>query len=739
MAQQPIENLRKVRLEKLRKLRELGINPYPASWDLAEKRIKTAECPNLNLGSGVAVAGRIRAWREHGGIIFTDLNDATGKIQICFRRESLNSTDTLNFETLPLLDVGDFVGVSGELFQTKAGELTVLVKKYQLLTKSLCPLPSFWYGLRDIEERYRKRYLDLLMNPKVREVFATRTKVLRLFRQYLDEHGFVEVETPILQSIYGGAAARPFITHLNALDTDFYLRISNELYLKRLIVGGFEKVYEVSKDFRNEGMDRQHSPEFTQIEFYWAYADYENLMKFTEEILSFVIKELKGDLKFEFEGKILDFTPPLARVTYRDLILKHTGINIDEVNTEEALLATISEKKLKVDLSGVVGYGAILDALYKEFCRLKVIQPIFLIDHPAELMPLAKRKAKDPSKIESIQLLAVGYELLKAYSELNDPLDQKKRWLEQEGLAKKGLEEYEILDEDYIVALEYGMPPTAGWGMGIDRFTAILANQHTIRDVILFPLMRPEKPAVRTIDSQAMSSDVKTKADETLLIIGERVREHFPKMKVGVAIIEGVHVRKEAEELEDYKKQILDGVRDLQVEEIGKIPNIRAYRECFHAFGVDFHSRRPSPEALLRRVAAGRGLYKVNNAVDAYNLAVLQTKVGLGAFDLDKINLPKVLRFAREGEEITLLGESETTFIHEGELIYADQEGPVTLDLNYRDCDRAKITTQTKSVLLVADGCPGISREKVEEALNLGCELITRFAGGQIVKKFIVT
>jgi len=317
--------------------------------------------------------------------------------------------------------------------------------------------------------------------------------LLTLLRKYLDEHGFTEVETPILQPLYGGASARPFITHVDSLGTDFYLRISDELYLKRLIVGGFEKVYEVSKDFRNEGIDRQHSPEFTQIEFYWAYADYKNLMKFSEEMLSSVIETVKGGLKVEFEGQTLDFSLPWPRVTYRDLVLEHTGIDIDRVRAEQELRDVISKKGLKLDLAGVVGYGPIIDALYKEYCRPKLVQPTFLIDHPAELMPLAKRKLEDPSKIESIQLLAAGYEMFKAYSELNDPIDQKGRWEEQEGLAKKGLEEHEVLDADYIEALEYAMPPTAGWGMGIDRLTAILTDQHTIRDVILFPLMRPEK------------------------------------------------------------------------------------------------------------------------------------------------------------------------------------------------------------------------------------------------------
>ncbi len=482
---EPIENLRRIRIEKLEKLRQRGVDPYPSKF---EGRMEIETASKKKLGSKVKVAGRIVGWRGHGRLIFADLKDESGQLQLCFKQDELPSE---KFKLLELFDLGDFLGVEGSLFKTKAGELTVLVSDFQLLTKAIRPLPSTWHGLKDVEERYRKRYLDLLMNPPVRKVFETRTKILTLLREYLDEHGFVEVETPVLQPIYGGAAARPFTTHLNALDSDFYLRISDELYLKRLIVGGFEKIYEVSKDFRNEGIDRQHSPEFTQVEFYWAYADYHDLMEFSEKMLSHVVKEVCGSLQIEFEGQKLSFKSPWPRVTYRDLVLEHSGIDIDKAQTEKELKEAISDKGLKLDLSGVVGYGPLVDILYKEYCRPKIIQPTFLIDHPAELMPLAKRKTENSSRIESVQLLVSGYEVFKAYSELNDPQDQKVRWEEQEGLAKKGLAEHEVLDEDYIEALEYGMPPTAGWGMGIDRLTAILTDQHTIRDVILFPLMRP--------------------------------------------------------------------------------------------------------------------------------------------------------------------------------------------------------------------------------------------------------
>ncbi len=492
-----IDKIRRERLKKLENFKEKGVNPYPS-------RTKRTHSINEVLAGfdklsseerEVVLAGRIRLIREHGKITFLEFEDGSGERQESGRIQAFLSEEELGEEYqffLENFDLGDFIEIRGILFTTKTGEKTIKAEEYRILSKAIRPLPEKWHGLEDKEKRYRKRYLDLVMNPEVKKVFQKRTKVLRLLREYLGQRGFMEVETPILQPLYGGASAKPFITRLDSLDMEMYLRISDELYLKRLIVGGFPKVYEVSKDFRNEGIDRQHNPEFTQIEFYWAYADYEDLMDFTEDMLTSVIKEVCGKLKIEYGEEVLDFSSPWPRLTYREAILEHTGIDVDKVRTEEDLKEIISNKFSDFSFEDLVGYGSTLDSLYKEYVRPKLIQPCFLVDHPADLMPLAKRKDEDPFKIESFQLLVYGYELIKAYSELNDPIDQKERWLAQEGLAKKGLEEHEVLDEDYIEALEYGMPPTAGWGMGIDRLTAILTNQHSIRDVIFFPFMRPK-------------------------------------------------------------------------------------------------------------------------------------------------------------------------------------------------------------------------------------------------------
>jgi len=482
----PLQELRKIRLQKLEEIKKLGIDPYPARC----RRQHTVTQALAKMGQKAAVAGRIRATRGHGGIQFFDLQDASGQIQLVFKKDNLSP---ITYRLLPLLDLGDFVAAQGRVFKTKAGEISIAVEGFQLLTKSLRPLPSKWYGLKDVEERYRRRYLDLLMNPKVKEVFYLRTKILTTIREFLDQEGFLEVETPILQEMYGGASARPFVTHHNALGCDLFLRISNELYLKRLIVGGFEKAYEVAKDFRNEGIDRAHNPEFTQVEFYWAYADYEDLMKLTERLLTKILKVTLGKTKFKFEGKTLDFTAPLPRVYFRDILLKETGIDANKIKTAKDLLAAIKKQKIRLDLKGVNGLGVIFDKLYKEKVRPKLIQPTFLLDYPASMIALAKRKEDDHSKIATVQLLANGYELIKAYNELNDPIDQRKRWLETENQAKKGDKEAERLDKDYVEALEYGMPPTAGWGMGLARFVSLLAGKHSLKDVILFPTLKPER------------------------------------------------------------------------------------------------------------------------------------------------------------------------------------------------------------------------------------------------------
>lgn len=477
-----IDEIVKARQEKLGKAQQLGWSPYTSKFEKHEDIRYALE----NEGEKVQTAGRIVSFREHGNIAFADLRDPTGKIQVFFKKDSIGKEA---FKNLRLLDIGDFLGVVGEVGKTNAGEISIIPEEYTLLTKSMLPLPNEWFGLKDTETRYRKRYLDLILNQDVKEIFETRSKVVTLLRHYMDKHGFLEVETPVLQPIYGGASAKPFTTHYNALDAQFYLRIAVELYLKRLVVGGIEKVYEMGKNFRNEGFSRQHNPEFTMLEFYWAYADYNDLMKFTEDMLTTVIKELKGTSKVLFEGEEYDFSPPWPRKSFHELYQEYLNIDLAEYNTEEKFDAIIKERNLLDE--EVIGYARKLDEVYKKHIRPQLKGPLFLVDHPVELKPLAKRREDDPSKSAGFQLLVAGMEFINAYNELNDPQDQKARWEEDMKVGKRGGDDFQVLDEDYIEALSYGMPPTAGWGMGIDRLVAFLTNQHAIKDVILFPTMKP--------------------------------------------------------------------------------------------------------------------------------------------------------------------------------------------------------------------------------------------------------
>jgi lysyl-tRNA synthetase, class II len=480
-----IDELKTNRIHKLDNLKQQKINPYPATI----KRDMEITAALKHENQTISVVGRVMALRGHGKIIFADIKDLSGQIQTVFKADIL---EPVTFSLLNNLDIGDFLSVTGKIGKTQAGEPSVFVMDFQIISKSLRPMPDKWHGLSDIEERYRQRYVDLLVNDDVKKIFMMRSKIIKFLRNFLDRDGFVEVETPVLQPLYGGASAKPFVTHHNTLDTDMYLRISDELYLKRLVVGGFEKVFEIGKDFRNEGMDREHNPEFTMLEFYWAYADYSILMEYTEKMISELVKEVTGSMQIEFDGQKLDFTPPWPRQTYRDIVLQYSGIDIDVSDNEEKLLKEVEAKQIKLDLKGIVGYGALLDTLYKSCTRPKLIGPMFLINRPTAFVALAKRLPEDPRYTASFQALVVGRELLNAYNELNDPIDQANRWRDSEKLGQKGQTDFEMFDADYIRALEYGMPPTAGWGMGIDRLTAILTNQHSIKDVILFPTLRPE-------------------------------------------------------------------------------------------------------------------------------------------------------------------------------------------------------------------------------------------------------
>ncbi len=487
----PLEE-RSARLGKLQAAVAMGIQPYPSRCERTHTIQEVQHGFDTLAGESteVTVTGRLKAVRGHGGACFADLEDGTQKIQLHLKSDVLGATSFETFEKL--VDRGDFIQVSGTCFVTKRGERSIEAKRWTLLTKSLAPLPDKWHGLTDTEARYRRRELDLISNPEVRLLFKKRSLLVSELRHFMEEEGFMEVETPVLQGIAGGATARPFITHHNALGIDMYLRIATELHLKRLVVGGFERVYEIGRIFRNEGIDHLHNPEFTTIEFYQAYADYNDLMSMTERMLARLVERVCGTLIVEHDGAKIDFAGTYPRLTFRDAIKQYADIDIENFPTRHELAAAAEAKGVKVEPKD--DRGAILDNLYKRTVRGSIVDPTFIIDHPTEILPLAKRRADNPNYVESFQLvLGRGVELIKAFSELNDPLDQRARFEEQEKLRAGGDDEAQPMDEEFIAALEAGMPPTAGFGMGIDRLAALLTGSHSLKEVILFPTLRPEE------------------------------------------------------------------------------------------------------------------------------------------------------------------------------------------------------------------------------------------------------
>ena len=503
-----------IRRQSLDELRNLGIEPYPAAlYEVNAYSTDIKEEFNNEEKRPVSIAGRIMSRRIMGKASFIELQDSKGRIQVYITRDDIcpgEDKELYNTVFKKLLDIGDFIGITGFVFRTQMGEISVHAESLTVLAKALKPLPVVkmkdgveYDKFTDPELRYRRRYVDLVVNDDVKDIFIKRTHIFNAMREFINKFGYLEVDTPVLQSIPGGAAARPFITHHNALDIDLYLRVANELYLKRLIVGGFEGVYEFSRDFRNEGMDRTHNPEFTVMEIYVAYKDYKWMMEFTEQMLEYIAIKVLGTTKIKIGDKKIDFKAPYKRVTMLDSIKEHTGIDI--AGMDETQLRDVC-KKLNVEVNETMGKGKLIDEIFGEKCEGNYIQPTFIIDYPIEMSPLCKRHRSNPELTERFELMVNGKEICNAYSELNDPIDQRERFEEQLRLSEKGDDEAMFIDQDFLRALEYGMPPTSGMGIGMDRLTMLLTGQTTIQEVLLFPQMRPEKKVKK--DSTAKYAEI---------------------------------------------------------------------------------------------------------------------------------------------------------------------------------------------------------------------------------------
>jgi lysyl-tRNA synthetase class 2 len=481
-----LSELKKVRLEKLQELQESGIDPFGARFERDATAQKITDEFTALEGHTVRLAGRIMSKRRHGKAGFADLQDLSGSIQLYFRKEDVGEEA---YELFKKLDMGDILGLEGEVFRTQKGEISVHVRHFEYLSKSLNPLPEKWHGLKDVELRYRQRYVDLIVNPEVRSVFVKRSRIIKEMRNYLDNQGFLEVETPMMHPIPGGATARPFVTHHNTLDMDLYLRIAPELYLKRLLVGGLEKVYEINRSFRNEGISTRHNPEFTMLEIYQAYADYEVMMEITENLIADAAQKINGSLQVEFDGQIIDFTTPWRRIPMLEAIQEHTGVDFSSLSTDAEAREAATGLGMKVEKNAT--RGEIINEAFEAFVEDKLIQPTFIYGHPVEISPLAKRNRQHPEFTDRFEAFIMQREIANAFSELNDPIDQRGRFMQQVEKRAGGDAEAHMMDEDYLNALEYGMPPAGGLGIGIDRVVMLITGSTSIRDVILFPTLRP--------------------------------------------------------------------------------------------------------------------------------------------------------------------------------------------------------------------------------------------------------
>lgn len=483
-----LSEILQIRRQKLIDLQEKGKDPFiNVSFERTHHSVEVLEQFDKLEGAQVSIAGRILSKRVMGKASFAHIMDSEGTIQIYLRSNDVGEDVYNEFKSI---DIGDIVGVNGDVFKTHKGEISIKVKDIILLSKSLQPLPEKWHGLKDVDLRYRQRYVDLIVNPEVRQTFIMRSKIIQAMRRYLDDRGYLEVETPILQNTAGGATARPFVTHHNTLDIDMYMRIATELHLKRLIVGGFEKVYEIGRIFRNEGMSIKHNPEFTMIELYEAYTDYEGMMKLTEDMISSIAMTVLGTMKITYQGEIIDLTPPWTRLTMIDAINKYASVDFNQIKDDEE--ARQIGRQLKVHVEELSTKGQILNSVFEEYVEQNLVQPIFIIDYPIEVSPLAKRRNDNPGLTYRFELFITRREMANAFSELNDPIDQKNRFITQANRRASGDAEANMMDEDFINALEYGMPPTGGLGIGIDRIVMLLTNSYSIRDVILFPTMKPK-------------------------------------------------------------------------------------------------------------------------------------------------------------------------------------------------------------------------------------------------------
>ncbi|MDA1338430.1 MAG: lysine--tRNA ligase, partial [bacterium] len=665
----------------------------------------------------------------HGKLVFMDVTDFNDKIQLAFKLEEIGQD---RFEIVKLIDAGDYIEAEGNIFTTKSGEITILIKDFNILSKAIRPQPE-QSNFIDKELRLRKRYLDLLLNKESRKVFDSRHKITRGVRDFLNSKNYTEVETPILQPLYGGANAKPFTTNFNALSSLAYLRIAPELYLKRLVVGGMGGVYELARNFRNEGIDQTHYPEFTMLEVYIPYYDYQGMMDTMEEMLKFISNQVLNLKTVKVGEKEINLDQEWPRVVMTDLIEEKLGIKIVEMSKEEIL---VFAEKNKVKVEAGISKGELIFKVFDDLLTDALINPTWIIDYPQEVSPLSKAHRSKGGFTERFELYVGGKEIMDGWSELNNAVEQRERFEAENYRKLDETESAQPLDEDFLESMEYGMPPFAGVGVGIDRLTMFFTNTWAIQETILFPFKKSEQIGITP--EKEISENLSFKLAEDGFQIEENLIKDHKGISFAYAYIKDLKIDKSNDKLKNKIDILINEYSQKEMQFINDSNPIKAYREIIKSTGTKITSNRPSPEALLRRVIQGKGLYEINTAVDAYNEVVLKTQIGLGGFDLSKIETPVKLRYSKKGEKVLLLGDTEETELRDGQLVYSDENGVMTIDLNYRDANRSKITTETKDLIIFADGAPGITEQEILKALKLAIENIVLYCGGKTSDIFLV-
>jgi lysyl-tRNA synthetase, class II len=737
---------------KLAEIRALGIDPYPPTFKPTQsaqalqhkyesRELGGSEEAEAGQTEHAVLAGRLVLFRAMGKNAFAHLQDSTGRIQLMFNKDHTMVADLPESPDLtPMkfiekkLDLGDIIGVEGNMFRTQKGELTLYVKTVTLLCKTLLPLPDKHSGLTDKGTRYKKRWLDLISHLDVAETFRLRSRIMHLIRRYCEQQHFMEVETAILQNIYGGAEARPFVTELNAEHQQMYLRISLEISLKKLIIGGFDRIFEISKVFRNEGLDRTHNPEFTMLEAYAAYWDYNDMMVFTEKLFEFLAMELFGNTEIKVQREEKEYTinlkAPWKRLSMKAAIREYGKIDVDSLSDDQMRKLLLDKGESDPKEIQKAPRGILIAMLFEEFAESHLIQPHHIIDHPIETTPLCKLhrdpKLRKERFVERFESFILGSEMCNAYTELNDPELQRKLLEDQSAKRDAGDEEAHPLDEDFIEAICQGMPPTGGLGIGIDRLVMLLTQAPSIRDVLFFPIMRADE------------TGAKKQMREGQFSIDPAIVQQFPHAKMGVLVCKGLNNQGTFPPIESMLRAIEEEMRQkYTVEGLATLPKIVDWREAYRKFGFSPSAHRSSVEALLRRVLQGKQLPSINPIVDLYNITSMKYVLAAGGDDLDKVEGGISLTIADGSERFVMLGTDKPEPIKKGEVIYRDSKEVLCRSWNYRECEKTKITRETSNVCLVLEGLEHSSSEEIHRAITELKGLLNQYCNGSYHEFFL--